>query len=186
MKVNILTLLLLCGLATPSTAGNDDQGNLPENRKYPVPRLTETLLFYVQRTHNRNTVIYELNYQANGVVDQKEPLHPLWIRYEEGGVRKELSYMQNRVYGLNIRCLNKDSYVFHFRSYKKREVYLVRNEKNNHFKAMIKINGKMAVLTSLFICSVNNALGIPSTVKYIDINGVDPATGNSVNERVIP
>jgi hypothetical protein len=186
MKTNFLTVLLACCLFIPGFAGNDESDLSAAERNYPVPQRTEKLLFYVQRTHNRNTVIYELNCQPDGKVDKKEPLHPSWIRYEEGGVRKELSFIQNRVYGLDVRVLEHDTYLVRFRSYKKRDIYLMRSGKNNSYKAMIKINGKMAELTSFFVCSVTNALGIPSTVKYIDISGLDPATGVIVNERVIP
>jgi hypothetical protein len=186
MKINLLTLLLFCSIRTLNPAGSDEPGNIVIGRNYPVPRLSEKLLFYVQRTHNRNTVIYELNFQADGNISKKEPLHPMWIRYEEGAIRKELSFIQNRVYGLDTRFMGRDTWLIHFRSYKKREIYLMRTGKNNLYKAMIKINGKMAELTSLFICTVTNSLGIPSTVKYIDINGVDPVTGTIINERVIP
>jgi hypothetical protein len=185
MKMNFLILLLL-GLTLPSLAVNDNNIRPNEGHNNPVPQITEKLLFYVQRTHNRNTVIYELNYLSNGNIDVKEPLHPLWIRYEEGGARKELTFIQNRVYGLNVKQLDKNTWLIHFRSYNKRVIYLRRNEKNNTYRAMIIINGKTANLTSLFICSVTNSLGIPSTVKYIDISGTDPITGAVVQERVMP
>ena len=186
MKTKFLILLLWVGCTMPSLAENDGTGNPAEDGKYPVPLLNEKLLFYVQRTHNRNTVIYELNYQADGNIDKKEPLHPMWIRYEEGGGRKDLSFIQNRVYGLNVKQLDKDTWLMQFRSYNKRVIYLRRNEKNNTFRAMININGKIANLTSLFICSVTNSMGIPISAKYIDISGTDPVTGAVVLERVIP
>jgi hypothetical protein len=186
MKINFLKLIILCGLTTITYAGSGEPDNLLPNNKYPKPQLTEKLLFYIQRTHNRNTVIYELNFQPDGKLNPKEPMHPSWIRYEEGGIRKELSFIQNRIFGLDVQVINQDTYLLHFRAYKKREVYLMRTGKTTHYKAMMKINGKMAEFTSLFISSITNALGIPSTVKYIDINGIDPASGMIVNERVIP
>ncbi len=181
-----MTLLLVFGQAILSPAANDGTLNPSDQGKYPVPERSDKLLFYVQRSHNRNTVIYELNFQPDGKLDRKEPLHPSWIRYEEGGIRKELSYIQNRVYGLDVKTVKKDTYQIRFRSYKKRAVYLMPSDNGKRYKAMISINGKIAELTCLFICSVTNALGIPSTVKYIDINGIDPETGNMVTERVIP
>ena len=186
MKKYLLSVLLIFLVIFVVHAGNNEPVHTAQNSKYPTPKLTDKLLFFVQRTHNKNTVIYELNSQTDGELDKNNPLHPSWIRYEEGGVRKELSFIQNRVYGLDVRLLEKDTYLLHFRSYKKKDIYLMRSGKNNKYKAMISINGKMAELTSLFICSVTNSLGIPSTVKYIDINGIDPATGKVVNERVIP
>ncbi|MDP1622481.1 MAG: DUF4833 domain-containing protein [Bacteroidales bacterium] len=186
MRMIMLTIFLFSGISIETFAGTDEPGDSVINHHYPVPRLTERLLFYVQRTHNMNTIIYELNFQSEGNLDKQEPLHPLWIRYEEGGLRKELSFIQNRVYGLEVSPLENETWLIRFRAYKKREIYLMRSAKSNIYKAMIRINGKMAELTSLFICSVTNALGIPSTVKYIDINGIDPATGEVVFERVIP
>jgi hypothetical protein len=186
MKTKFLILVIWFGLAVPSLAVSDNTVNPADGGQYPVPQLNEKVLFYVQRTHNRNTVIYELNYQFDGNIDKKEPLHPMWIRYEEGGGRKDLSFIQNRVYGLNVKQLDKDTWLMHFRSYNKRVIYLRRNEKNNTFRAMILINGKIANLTSLFIFSVTNTMGIPSSAKYIDISGTDPVTGAVVLERVIP
>lgn len=152
----------------------------------PAPRIGDGLLFYVQRSHNNNTVIYLLNLAPNGRLNSKEPLHPLWLRYEEGGVRKELTFIQNRVYGLIAKKLDEDRYLLLFRAYKKREIYLVRSANGNGYRTFIKIKGKMAVLTSLFIQSSNNSLGIPSIVNYIDINGLDPITAEPVHERIIP
>ena len=186
MRNILLTILLFLGFNTLNQARNDDIGHPSDDPGYPVPIRSEKLLFYVQRTHNHNTVIYELNLQPDGKLNKKEPLHPSWIRYEEGGVRKELSFIQNRVYGLDVHMLDESTFLIHFRSFKKRTIYLIQAEKNNQYKVMISINGKMEELTSIFICSVNNSLGIPSSVKYIDIHGINPATGNIVSERVIP
>lgn len=177
-------LILLC--TQPASSANDGDEPAAQNRNYPVPPRSDKLLFYVQRTHNRNTVVYELNLLADGRVDNAEPLHASWIRYEEGGQRKELTYIQRRVYGLDFRLVEKDTWMIKFRQFKKRDIYLMRMGKNNIYKAMIRINGKMAELTNLFICSVTNSLGVPSKVKYIDINGIDPGSGTIVHERVIP
>ena len=176
---------MFCLLGLALQAGEPAVGE-PGNKGYPIPSRTEKLMFYVQRTHNRNTVVYELNLKADGTIDRKEPLHASWIRFEEGGVRKELTYVQNRVYGLDFRTIDPDTWLIKFRQYKKREIYLVHSGKSNTYRALIRINGKMAEMTGLFICSVTNALGIPSSVKYIDILGIDPATGESLHERVIP
>jgi len=186
MKQRFLITCLLCSLAFMVRAGREDPDTQSRDRKYPVPQRNDKLLFYVQRTHNRNTVIYELNLKPDGKPDPKEPLLVSWIRYEEGGVRKKLTYIQNRVYGLDVKSLGKDGFLIHFRSYNKRDIYLLPTGKNRLYKAMVMINGKMAELTSLFICSVTNSLGIPSVVKYIDISGIDPATEVAVTERVIP
>ncbi len=180
-RIGLLLIPLLAAVALVAAA--EEQ---PGGRDYPVPQRDDRLLFFVQRTHNRNTVIYELNRLPDGTVNAKEPLHASWIRYEEGGTRKELSYVQTRVYGLDCKKIDADTWLLKFRQYRKREIYLTRNPKSNTYRALIRINGKMTELSNLFIMSVTNALGIPSSVRYIDISGIDPATGQAVRERVIP
>ncbi|MEI6683863.1 MAG: DUF4833 domain-containing protein [Bacteroidota bacterium] len=187
MKPMILCLFTCCLVPLLSFACHSSGETDPAGQHgYPEPGRSDKLLFFVQRTHNRNTVIYELNPGPDGRPDKHDPLRPCWIRYEEGGVRKTLSFIQNRVYGLDAKPLSPDGFVIHFRAYKKREIYLMKNLKTGKYRAMIHINGKMAELASLFICSVTNALGIPSSVKYIDISGFDPETHEPVRERVIP
>ncbi|MDD4602645.1 MAG: DUF4833 domain-containing protein [Bacteroidales bacterium] len=181
-------LLLISYILIPvfHSIHSDGTDNPAGEHNYPVPQRNEKLLFFVQRTHNRNTIAYELNLKPDGTINQGNPLHAYWIRYEEGGQRKELSSIQRMLYGLEIQKGEKGRYSFHFKYYKKKELYLIPAVKANSYKAMIVINGKMAEFTHLFIASVTNSLGVPSSVKYIDIYGIDPASGSAVNERVIP
>ena len=155
-------------------------------RNYPVPEWTPKLMFYLQRSHNRNTVIYELNYSRLGTLNEKEPLRPSWIRFEEKGIRKELSNIQKKVFGLDVRNIGKESWIIRFRSYKKREVYLFRDETGKSYKALVRINGKMVRLTHLFLSMTTNAIGVPSSIKYVDLHGIDQETHAVVMERVIP
>lgn len=88
--------------------------NAQEN--YPVPVKTEKMLFYFQRSHNKNTVVYELNTLPNGAINTDKPVNAYWIRYEEGGVKKELSYIQVKAFGLKWKMIDKENknFVLHF------------------------------------------------------------------------
>ena len=79
---------------------------------YPAPK-ADNLLFYLQRTKNKNTIIYELNTLANGTINQQEPVHACWLRYEEGGKRMELSYVQKKLaFGIDaVTDKQKDNYI---------------------------------------------------------------------------
>jgi Domain of unknown function (DUF4833) len=46
-----------------------------DSLRFPVPTGIPKQLFYLQRTQNTNTVIYELNIKY-GVIDNAEPVHP--------------------------------------------------------------------------------------------------------------
>src|SRR4051812_538498 len=67
---------------------------------FPVPPASASQLFYLQRTPNTNTIVYELNLK-NGVPDADNPVHAFWLRYQEKGQQEELSYIQRKfAYGI--------------------------------------------------------------------------------------
>ncbi|MDP4268043.1 MAG: DUF4833 domain-containing protein [Bacteroidota bacterium] len=163
-------------------------GNENNDKLYPVPPKTEKLLFYVQRSHNRNTIVYDLNTMTNGEINLKEPIHPYWIRYEEGGNREELTYLQRKyAYGLNLISADKknESFIFNFICYKKRNIYLMRTGDKHRFKACMFVNGTLAALNKIFIKHEDGLLFHP-VVKYLDISGIEIKTGIEVKERLIP
>jgi len=153
---------------------------------YPVPAMNDKLLFYFQRSYNKNTIIYELNTLPNGNINLDKPVTEHWIRYEEGGERKDLSFFQRKAFGLQCEVVDKikESFVLHFNCYKKRNIFLVKTA--NKYKTFITINGELSELNKLFIKCENNALGIPLTVKFVEISGLNIKNGNPVVEKFTP
>src|ERR1700676_1957140 len=81
-----------------------------DSLKFPTPMGNPNQLFFLQRTQNTNTVIYELN-MKNGVVDSAEPVHIFWICYAEKSQKEELNEIQRkRAYGLTTQYISKDHY----------------------------------------------------------------------------
>jgi hypothetical protein len=162
--------------------------NLAAQDGYPTPEKTANLLFYFQRSHNRNTVVYEINTLPGGKVNLDKPVNFYWIRYEEGGVKKELSFVQRKAFGIQWHLVDKEkeSFVLQFNNFKKRNIFLLKSEISNNYKAYITINGELAELSRMFIKSENNSLGIPLSVKYVEIDGMNLKSGKKVMERYIP
>jgi len=153
---------------------------------YPVPPKNDNLLFYVQRSINKNTIVYDLNLLSNGKINTNEPIHPYWISYELGAKKEELSYIQkNYAYGLETKITNKDNFVVNFVSYKQRSIYLIKSGKDNSYKAYISIKGNFAELQRIFVKIDGGTFWFPN-VKYVEIFGYDNKTGKSVYEKIIP
>ena len=73
----------------------------------PVPPDKKSMLFYLQRTMDKNTVIYETNADANGSINVKDPIKIYWIDYDEGGGTSELTVTQNKLaYGLKVKLIS--------------------------------------------------------------------------------
>ena len=153
-----------------------------DDKIFPVPGGNDNQLFYLQRTPNVNTIVYELNYK-NGELDSKEPVHVFWIRYQEKGQRTELNYIQRSfAYGIKSKLLSKDFYELHIVSYKKRLLYL-RKGANNKFYVYTIINNEQIMLDRIFLKINGGSLWSPN-IEYAELKGIDPATGKEVVERL--
>ncbi|GHA79932.1 hypothetical protein GCM10007389_37750 [Pontibacter akesuensis] len=143
------------------------------------------MLFYVQRDPNTNTVVYELNKASDGALDEKEPIHPFWIRYPEGGVQKELNYVQRKfAYGLHTKKLSKDNYEIKFVCYDKLALNL-RKGADGTYHVYTTINKKETILDRIFVRVEGGTFWVPN-VLYVELKGRDAATGKAVVGRFKP
>jgi hypothetical protein len=165
------------GLAAPSAA------LIPED-SMPLPPPDPKRLFYVQRTPNANTIICDLN-DKNGVADPADPVHVYWLRYTENqnGHPAELNYIQRTfAYGIKARALSPDKYELHFVSYRKYSMYLEKAA-DHRYHVFATINGKVAILQKIFVEIRGGSFWTPH-VEYVELKGLDPASGQEVVGRI--
>lgn len=158
----------------PGSAG------LPEH--YPTPKFTDKLLFYIQRNHNLNTVIYEINLTSSNQINLNHPMRAYWVKYNTGGDIEELNYYQNKMaYGYESQQLTKDSFEFNFVSYKELRLYLAPNSKGN-YEAHCNINGELSVLHNIYVFA--EELGVFPNVKFIELFGKNLKTDLPAYHRI--
>ena len=151
---------------------------------FPVPNVSK--LFYVQRDPNNNTIIYDLNVDNNGQLDEDAPIHPYWIKYNERGQKEELNLIQRKfAYGLVTKPLGNNKFDVRFVSYKKYPLTLMRSASDNKYHVYATIAKKQVVLNRIFLKIEGGSFWIPNVV-YAEIKGVDPETGKEVVERFKP
>lgn len=153
---------------------------------FPVPVGNPRQLFYLQRTANTNTIVCELNLNSKGQLDEESPVHVFWIRYPEGGMRKELNYIQRVfAYGIKSQPIGNGMYRLHFVSYRKQSFILMPSPKDNKYHVYATINRKQALLNRLFVKVDGGTFWSPNVV-YMEMKGTDPVTGKEVVERFKP
>lgn len=153
---------------------------------FPVPVGNPNQLFYLQRTSNTNTIVCELNLDSKGKPDEESPVHVFWIRYTEGGIRKELNYIQRVfAYGIKSQPEGNGSYRLHFVSYKKNTFLLMLSPRDNKYHVYATINQKQALLNRVFIKIDGGSFWSPNVI-YMEMKGIDVATGKEVVERIKP
>ena len=154
---------------------------------YPVPPSNDNSLFYVQRSNNTNTIVYDANIKKDGTLLEEEPVKVYWIRYGEDSAITELNYIQRKyAYGIVAHMMTdqKNKYVLQFVSYAKKSLYLMAKP-NGKYAAYMTINGKPAELKKVWIQLNGGTFWFP-TIEYIELIGKDPATQQNVTERFKP
>ncbi len=180
----VLAGLLILAFAAPSHAAN--QSFCSDDPRYPEPQ-DENLVFYLQRSDNINTIVYAVNRLADGTVDAKDPVLVYWRWYEEGGEKRELTFLQrNLAFGVQLTPSQDrpGDYVARLNAYPNIPV-LVHHSEDGQVRALMTIAGKPAQLICVYVQWRQPIIVIPQ-VLYIDFFGRTLDGGEKVVGRLTP
>jgi phosphatidylglycerophosphate synthase len=182
----VATVLLLAGgllAGQPQPAQASPRQGQPM-LTFPVPAGITNQLFYLQRDPNINTVIYQLNVNGAGKLDEDEPINVFWIRYTEQSKRKDLNFIQRKfAYGLTAKKVAADKYSLKFAAYDKVPFYLMKWSADNAFHVFAVVANKQIVLSRVYLRIEGGTFWVPN-VKYIELKGWNAATRQPVVERL--
>ncbi len=153
--------------------------------RFPVPAFNTQTQFYLQRTTDANTIIYDLNFK-NGVLNEKEPIKPYWIRYTEKGVKKNLSSIQNNyAFGVKSTKLKDGQFKLLFAGYGKVPLYL-KKLNNGTYQTSVHLDGQEMILQRLYIHIEPGGTFWSPNIGYIEFKGREIASGKFVQKRINP
>ena len=143
------------------------------------------MLFYIQRTNNTNTIVYQLNKESNDQINDDEPVNIFWIRYAEQGQQQDLSYLQRKLaYGLISKKTSEDSYELRFAAKKNHPLYLARDNRGE-FHVYSIADGKKIILQKIFI-RINGGTALAPKIESVKLSGIDPATQKPLSSTINP
>jgi hypothetical protein len=152
---------------------------------FPVPGNVPGLLFYIQRDPNTNTICYEINTDKQGKVQSSSPVNVFWIRYPEGGMRKDLNYFQRKfAYGINSKYVGNGNFELRSVAYNKLPLYL-RKDNDDKYRVYAAIDKKECVLSRVFIRIDGGTFWSPNVI-YIELRGKEVSTGKTIVQRIKP
>lgn len=172
-------LLILCVLVFTLVSFNDI-----DNKEYPTPPETKERLFYIQRNHNTNTIVYDANFDEKGQLKDDKPIDVYWIRYEEEGQIMDLRRIE-KWYAYGVKCSKPKSgenyYKVKLVADKKRDFKLIQS---NPYEAYVVtlINNVESYLEHMYIQADNS--GVWPKVKYIELFGIDAKNGATTYEKI--
>jgi len=171
MNILNITLVLLSSLAGSPV-------------RYPVPTKNIEHLFYIQRTHNTNTVVYEANFNENGLLDPNNPIKVYWVLYEKDSVVEPLTRLENAfAFGVRHHLIENKTGEFDIQlvSYKKLKLRL---KQIAPFKAQI-FHGEGQMHSSLDHIFVHaNDAGLWTKVKFLEVYTHSPNGKDLMKEEI--
>ncbi len=170
------------------TASFTPKAIVTDANSYPKPEGVDNLLFYVQRTINANTIVYTLNQDKDGNLNEKEPIKVYWVKYAQGGKVDPLTYIQkNYAYGVQSKMIDseKKSFSFEFVSYHKKQFYLLKSGADNKYHVYGYINNKLTILNNILVKIEGGTFWVPN-VKYVEVKAFDPSASAEVTEIIKP
>ena len=184
--ITSLVVFLLC-VTVYSQADEVWDGSVTAREKYnfPIPPKNGQSLFFIQRSSNSNTIVYEGNLTESGALNPEHPVDVFWIRYDEEGQRQGLNFIQRKLaYGIAFEPTESaDTFDVNLVSYKKRKIKVVKKPDGN-VEAHMEINGELAKFNSVFV-EIEKDFFIPD-ISFIEIFGEDLETGEPIYERFVP
>ena len=171
---------------TPQAATSNEVVVGAPRPDYPVPPTSDKHLFYLQRSTNANTVVYDANFSGSGRLDHFRPVTVYWLRYHTNGEKRALNFFErNLAYGVESEAAgdSKGGYLVNLVSLKTR-IFRVLRDNAGKVQATMKIGGRLARLCSIYVNVTGG--GLFPDVHYIDIYGTDLETGKPVYERYKP
>jgi len=174
LKITVITISLLCGLLiTPDRVEND----------FPIPPHSKKTLFYIQRSTNKNTVMYEVNLLKNNTLDLENPVNVYWIRYAEKGQKRKLNYIEQMLaYGVNHKPnIANHSIRMYFNASSEKEM-IVLIDPTGQAQAQTLIDKKPSSLEKIFV-TVTDGMFMPK-VRYVEFFGNDLVSNEKTYEKM--
>ncbi|SEL92950.1 DUF4833 domain-containing protein [Parapedobacter koreensis] len=182
LKGSISIVLLFSALGLVAQENKFDKKVTVE--RLPVPK-EKKQLFYLQRDPDENTIIYQLNME-DSVVNADDPVNVYWIRYTEGGVRKDLNFVQRTMaYGIDHKALGDGAFELRLAAYKNLPLRLSYCDKSKAYVVYATINSREAILDRIFVRIDGGSMFKPD-IAYFELSGRDTATMAKVSERIKP
>lgn len=140
------------------------------------------MLFYTQRSLNKNVVIYEANYDSEGYLVAEQPIKYYWVLMEEDGRVEDLSYTENKLaYGLEFELMDDNCYHVILKADKAIDFTLTQKAP---FQAELsaQINKSHMKITNIYVLS-KKTMVLPK-VEFVLFEGLDIISNDSISEKV--
>jgi hypothetical protein len=157
-----------------------ESASLPKVQpNWPVPR-DKGQAFYLQRSTNKNTIVYAARFDAAGNLDPKNPVAVYWRRFNDDGAAKGLKRIEHLLYGVRTRAgAQPGTFTVSLRRLPQLAMQ-VRQTGPGAVELLMRVGGKTVV--PVYAYAEVDSSGLIDQLTGFTVFGRDPATGAYVSE----
>ena len=139
-------------------------------------------LFRIARNKNANEIVYRARQVRPGTLDRDEPVEAYWLMLAEDGRREGMSFIEKiMAYGFSAEpAPGGEGFLLALKA--KKDQPLRITVRDGCPVALARIGGSDGVLRRIYVHATGEAL-IP-TVDFVELFGVDPATGGELYQKI--
>lgn len=139
-------------------------------------------LFRIARNKNANEIVYQARQAEPGTLDPEEPVEAYWLMLAEDGHREGMNFIESMMaYGFSAEPAGEgEGFLVTLKAKKDRPLRVT--VRDGCPVALARIGRAEGVLRRIFVHATGAAL-VPR-VDYVELFGVDPATGRELYEKI--
>ena len=140
-------------------------------------------LFHIERNKNANIVVYDARVMPDSSLAEEDPMVVYWIKEAEDNRIEDLKGIERKMaYGFDVESREGNRLVVDLVADVGRDLVVDRHA--GEYRAFMEINGTTVLLDRIYIFA-KETLMLPK-VKYIELFGTDPDTGDEAYEKFKP
>ena len=148
----------------------------------------DNFLFSIERSLDPNEVIYEINLDRNGNLQESNPIKIHWLKKTNNNKTEPLTLIQRRyAYGLiflDSINMHEKEWSFQFVSYPKR-TFILKKTADESFKVYTVVENQEVLVKRIFVNFNNKNYWFPS-ISAVELHGQNVSSGQMIAEIVKP
>jgi Domain of unknown function (DUF4833) len=147
----------------------------------PVPT-DPGMLFYVQHSINKSQIVYAARLAPDGKLDPSQPVEAFWRRFDEEGQKRRLNFFERFfAFGVSTQALPGGRYSARIAGYSRRAAVVDLDEKGKP-RALLAVGPR--TVRVVYAYAKADDVGFIPKIHYVDVHGLDIATGEAIRERI--
>jgi hypothetical protein len=145
----------------------------------------DTILLYVERSRDKDVIVYSANLNEAGNLISENPINIYWLRRAQNNQTEPLTLVQKKYgYGLQFLESSQQSTVFSFISFSNK-TFELRKDETGVFRVFTHCGNREMMVNSLFVHFNNDSFWFPK-IGRVDLHATDISTRSLVVERLNP